>query len=347
MIDLRRLRVLRILDEQGSVSGVAASLHLTPSAVSQQIRQLSQDVGVALLRRDGRGVALTTAARVLLDHADSLYAQWELALAEVAAVQSDGSGLLRMCGFPTALATLLAPAAALLRKSAVPVRTELTEAENAECLERLLAGHADIAIVVPTPTSPPMDDPRFDQCPLLDDPFDLIVPSGHRLTDRHGGPDLQSGAELDVGVDLDGGVDLAEASREAWIAAGPLSDNQALVRTACAAAGFTPRIAHYAEEWNAVIALVTHGFGVCLMPRLAPIPAHHGVIRIPLRGDPGPSRRVLSCVRRGSREQAGIARGLWALAEVSRELPPPLVPGDRHDDGPEEAQSPHRHTYRG
>jgi hypothetical protein len=46
-------------------------------------------------------------------------------------------------------------------------------------------------------------------------------------------------------------------------------------------------------------------------------------------------------------EQAGIARGLRALAEVSRELPPPLVPGDRHDDGPEEAQSPHRHTYRG
>jgi DNA-binding transcriptional LysR family regulator len=109
---------------------------------------------------------------------------------------------------------------------------------------------------------------------------------------------------------------------------------------ACSAAGFAPRIAHGAKEWNSVVALVSHGFGVCLMPRLAPIPAHHRVVRIPLRGTPAPSRTVLTCVRRGSRGQPAIARGLAALAAVGAQSPLPLVDGE-HDE-----TMPHRHTYR-
>lgn len=326
MIDLRRLQVLRILDEHGTVTAVAESLYLTPSAVSQQIRQLSRDVGVELLRREGRGVRLTPAARILLDHSDAIYTRWEQALAEVSATQAGGG--LRLCGFPTALASLLAPAAAHLRTTTTAPRTELTEADNAACFELLLADRADIAVVVPTPGSPPQDDPRFDQQPLLDDPFDLVVPAQHRLADRDG-------------------VDLAAAAAEPWIAAPGRIDDQALVLAACAAAGFTPRIAHRAEEWNAIVALVTHGFGVCLMPRLAPIPPHHAVVRLPLRGDPTPSRRVLTCVRRGSRGQAAVARGLLALAEISRQLPPLLISGGTHGEGePEERRVPHRHTYR-
>lgn len=320
--------MLRVLDEHGRVAAVAEALHLTPSAISQQIRQLSRDVGIELLQHEGRGVRLTPAARVLLDHADALYAQWEHALAEMAAAQTDGDvRLLRLCGFPTALASLLAPAAAHLRDTPSSLETELVEAENAECFELLLAGRADIAVVVPTPANPPPDDRRFDQQPLLDDPFDLVVPAHHRLAGQNS-------------------VDLADAAEEPWIAAPGRIDDQALVLAACAAAGFTPHISHRAEEWNAIVALVTHGFGVCLMPRLAPVPPHHAVVRLSLRGDPAPSRRVLTCVRRGSRGQAMIARGLHALDQISRQLPPPLKPGDTHDDDPDELQVPHRHTYR-
>lgn len=67
-----------------------------------------------------------------------------------------------------------------------------------------------------------MSDTRFDQQPLLDDPFDLVVPEGHRLAGR-------------------ARVDLAEAAREAWIA--PVEDSPCRphVLSACGAAGFTPR----------------------------------------------------------------------------------------------------------
>ena len=278
MIDLRRLHVLRMLDEHGTVTAAAAALYLTPSAVSQQIRLLSRDLGVELLERVGRGVRLTPSARVLLGHADRIYADWERVL---------------------------------------------TEAGNVDCFALLLAGAADIAVVLPAPDAPPRDDPRFDQQPLLHDPFDLVVPADHPL------------ASADA-------VDLAAAADESWIGA-DRGDDSAIVLAACSAAGFTPRIIHSAKEWNGVVALVSHGFGVCLMPRLAPIPAHHRVVRIPLRGAPAPSRLVLSCVRRGSRRQPAIARGLAALAVVGAQSPLPLVEGgDRaHDES-----VPHRHIYR-
>src|ERR671932_205422 len=112
-------------------------------------------------------------------------------------------------------------------------RVELTEAANPECFALLLAGAADIAVVLPAPDVPPRDDPRFDQQPLVDDPFDLVVPADHPLASEDS-------------------VDLAEAADEAWIGADRCADS-ALVLAACSAAGFAPRIAHSAENWNSVI----------------------------------------------------------------------------------------------
>src|SRR5918999_324517 len=118
MIDLRRLHVLRMLDEHGTVTAAATALYLTPSAVSQQIRLLGRDLGVELLERVGRGVRLTPFARVLLGHADRIYADWERVLAEASAAPA--GGVLRLCAFPTALAAVRAPAAADLRHTSPP-----------------------------------------------------------------------------------------------------------------------------------------------------------------------------------------------------------------------------------
>jgi hypothetical protein len=64
-----------------------------------------------------------------------------------------------------------------------------------------------------------------------------------------------------------------------------------------------------------VAALVAHGFGVSLMPRLVRIPSELPVLRVPI--DDAPARRLLTCTRRGSRGQRPIALGLDAPAEVS------------------------------
>ncbi|PRX99071.1 LysR substrate-binding domain-containing protein [Allonocardiopsis opalescens] len=300
MVDLDRLHVLRMLYRHGTVTAAADALHLTPSAVSQQMRALAAELGVGLLERDGRRVRLTPAAHILLGHADLLQAQWEEARADLDAHSGAAAGRLRLASFATGVASFLAPAAARLRGEHPRLAVELTEAETTDCFDLLLAKETDIAVVVPLPGTPSADDRRFVRRPLLDDPQDLLVPVGHRLAGREP-------------------VELAEAADESWIAAPDRLDHHQLILAACATAGFTPRIEHRVQEWNAISMLVTHGLGVCLMPRLAPVPADRSVVRIPLRGEPAPSRRFLACVRRGSERQPAVAAGLAALRQVAEE----------------------------
>lgn len=324
MIDLRRLQVLRMLHQCGTITATARTLHLTPSAVSQQIRQLSRELGVDLLLRDGRRVRLTPAAYTLIEHADALYSGWERAQAEVAEHSDAPLGPLRFCGFPTGLAALVTPAAARLREAHPKLRLELTEADTGVCYEQLLSDRADIAVVFPNPDSPGPDDARLEQHVLVDDPLDLVVPATHPLADRET-------------------VELREVATDSWIATPSTVDQHQLLLVACASAGFTPRIAHHVQEWPTVISLVAHEFGVCLLPRLAPLPPHQAVARIPLQAETVPSRRLLACIRRGSADQPTIAAGLAALHEISAGYPAPLLPPE--PDTSAHPPWPHRHTH--
>jgi DNA-binding transcriptional LysR family regulator len=298
MIDLRRLQVLRVLAARGTVTAAAASLHLTPSAVSQQIRLLGRELDVELLAHEGRRVRLTPAAELLLTHADELHARWEETLAGLAALGDGEGGTLRVCGVSSAIAALVAPAAGATLADGLTLR--ITEEETKDCFEALLTAEADIAVVLPTPDVPPVDDPRFEPHFLLDDPLDLLVPGAHPLARR-------------------GRVALADAAGESWVVKTRDNDTYDVLLAACAAAGFTPRVGHHVKEWYAVSAVVAEGLGVCLLPRLVPIPAAHDVRRLELAGSPRPSRRISAYVRRGSAGHPVVARGLAALRAAAGE----------------------------
>ncbi len=298
MID-RRLHVLRMVAEQGTVTGAAEALHYTPSAVSQQLRSLSRELGVLLVVQEGRRIRLTAGARMLLARADDLFATWEEIRGELAEYEGDAAATLRLCGFSTAAAALLPHVVARVRAKRPHCVVQITEAEPDECFELLLADDADLAVVVATESIPPTLDPRFDQRPLLDDPLDLLVPESHWLA-------KQPSALLSETID------------EEWITDRPGRSYHQLLQTACAAAGFTPSVAHFSTEWDTGAALVAAGLGICLAPRLARLPSSHPIVRVPLRGDPIPSRHILTAVRRGSREHPTIATALDALEEIAR-----------------------------
>ncbi|WP_280419456.1 LysR family transcriptional regulator [Nocardia carnea] len=301
MFDLRRLLVLRVLAERGTVTAAAADLHVTPSAVSQQLRALTEEIGVPLLARTGRTVELTPAAYALLAHADDLGARWEAARADIAARGNALTGILRVCGVSSAVAALLLPVAARLRESHPGIAVHVGELESEECFRQLLAARADIALTLPAAHTPPAGDPRYEQRVLFEDVQDLLVPRGHPLAER---------AE----------VTLADARTEAWIAKPAHNDSYDLLVAACAAAGFTPHITHHVKEWFAVSAAVAFGFGVCLLPRLVPIPAEHPVVRVPLQGSVRPVRTIIAGIRRGSGEHPLIATGMHTLEAVAAEL---------------------------
>ncbi|MFC8088608.1 LysR family transcriptional regulator [Streptomyces sp. NPDC057301] len=292
MIDLRRLHVLRAVAHYGTVTAAARALHFTPSAASQQIRLLAGDLGVDLLEPQGRGVRLTAAAESLLAHADAIAERWEAAELDLRAEYSAPAGQLRVSGFTTAVSVLLAPMAVRMRERHPQLTVRIRETAVPESFDLLFEGEVDLAVVDVTPHNPPLSDARFDQQPLLDDPYDLVVPDDHPL----------AGLER---------VDLAEVAHEDWIAPVPQSPCRPHVMSACGAAGFTPDVIHHALDWNVTAHLVASRLGVALIPRLFQLTPQVPITRVRCVGDP--HRKVLTCVRRGRRERPAVAAVLEEL----------------------------------
>ncbi|MTE22414.1 LysR family transcriptional regulator [Streptomyces sp. TRM43335] len=302
MID-PRIRILQMVAEHGTVTAAARALHYTPSAVSYQLRRLAAEVGADLVVQQGRGIHLTNAAHILLRHAERLQEQWELARAELATAGARTMGRITLCGFSTAASRLLPPAAAALRDAHPHLTVRIIEAEPDRCFDLLLSEEADLALLVVTADSPPMTDRRFDQRPLLDDPLDLVVPREHPLTRQRR-------------------VTLADAAGEPWILGNPGTTYHQLVLAACLSAGFTPHIAHYADEWDTGTALVAHGLGVILVPRLAQLGGSPSPARLPLRGEPAPARRIMAVTRLGAREIPLLTHAVETIAATATRLLP-------------------------
>jgi len=299
-IDPRRLRVLREVKLRGTVTGAAAGLHLTPSAVSQQIAVLSRELGVPLLEKTGRGVRLTGQARVVLEHASVVQAQLERARAELAAFADGTVGTVAVAGFSTAISGLIAPVIERLAGSRPGITVSAVEMEPPDVFTRLDRGDLDIAIAVDHRRVPPRSDPHYHRIDLLADPFDAAVPAGHRLAGREE-------------------ITLSELAEDIFVAAAPGTSCYEVTLSACAAAGFNPDIRNYSTDWDAVAALVAVGCGVGLVPRLAQ-PLHRpGVVLVPLAGDGSPraARNIFAAVRAGAQAEPALAATLEALVDVA------------------------------
>ncbi|WP_030757201.1 MULTISPECIES: LysR family transcriptional regulator [unclassified Streptomyces] len=292
--DIKKLRILRALAEQGTVTRAAEALHMTPSAVSQQLTNLARQLGVVLLEAEGRRVRLTDAAHLVLRHTEAVFAQLERADAELAGYLAGDTGEVRVGAFSTAVPALVVPAVAALRRTHPGVEVRVRETEAAEAYELLSAGGVDLALSL-TAHAPTARDPRFTRVALLEDPLDVALPPGHPLA---------------AAADLR----LADLSGDPWIygGSGPWSE---IARSACEAAGFVPEQAHSASGWTAILAMVEAGMGVALVPRMVSSRASGGTVRV-LTHD-RPTRHVIAAVRRGAESAPALSRVLAALREVA------------------------------
>src|ERR687888_2299700 len=139
MLDVRRMRVLREVAQQGSFSAAAESLSFTQSAVSQHVAALERETGTRLVERGPRGVRLTDAGQALVSHADAIIARIEDAEEELAAIAGLRSGRLRLASFQSAGATLVPRAVAAFRERHPLVELGMIEAEPEEGCEHLRA----------------------------------------------------------------------------------------------------------------------------------------------------------------------------------------------------------------
>ncbi|MER6512454.1 LysR family transcriptional regulator [Nonomuraea sp. NPDC001636] len=297
MIDTRRLRTLRAVADHGTVTAAAAALHLTPSAVSQQLVALEHEVGHRLFTRDGRGVRLTAVGKIMVGHANEVLAQLERAEAEVAAYTTGEAGEVTVACFATAISAVLSPAIAALRATAPGLQVRVLDAEGDHSLAMLLDGGADLAVTVEYRGGPDAADRRLSRIPLYAEPFDLVLPEGH--------------AEA-------GSATLVSLAADTWIGPYPGNPVHDVITFACQQVGFTPNVVHCSDDFRAVVALVGAGAGVALVPRLALRDmALSGVV---VRQTPGPDRRVFAAIRSGADAHPLLRPLLSALRTVAASL---------------------------
>jgi DNA-binding transcriptional LysR family regulator len=296
MLDVRRIRVLQEVVTRGSFSAAAESLHLSQSAVSQQIAVLEREVGVPLLQRTSDGPKLTAAGDALMEHGDAVLCRLEEAERELAQIAGLEGGRLRLASFSTASATLMTRALALFRQRFPKVELEFTEADPEDTFPGLKRGEFDLAVVFDYPAFP-LDFSRDVEADLIyEESMRVALPPGHPLASAKS-------------------VRISDLADEDWLCGALPSSCRFQVINLCREAGFEPRITFQSEDYGVIKGFVAGGLGVSILPELAG--GHPGIELRPVRGQK-PIRRVWAVTRESDVRSPASEQMLGILREVCR-----------------------------
>jgi DNA-binding transcriptional LysR family regulator len=184
-MDVRSLETLRAVRAHGGVTAAAAVLHLTPSAVSQQLSALQREAGVPLTERVGRGLRLTPAGEALAEAAVDVAVALERARAACAAFLDRPHGTVRVSAFQSG-AQLLLPGLLTRVRALGGIELHCSEEDVAQGDFPALTDRLDVVVA-----HRPDGDPGWGGAavpvrsfPLLREPLDVAVPAGHRLAGR-------------------------------------------------------------------------------------------------------------------------------------------------------------------
>lgn len=297
-IELRHLAALDAVARHGSFRRAATSLGYVQSAISQQIAALERVVGQSLVERSrggGRGVRLTEAGQLVLQHSDAILARLTAAQADVAALTDGSAGTLRV-GITQSVGVRILPR--LMQRFAAEwpnIRLRPTEAsEDLALYDAVERGDAELSFVeLPTPKGP------FEAVALMPDPYVLVV-----------GKDSPF-ARGPIAID-----DLADVPLIGHSDCRGLARVEAQLRARGAAPEFVFR-----SDVNATIqALVGAGLGAAVLPWLA---VDHANDLTATRELPELSPRVIAIVRHSDRYHSAAAR---AFVEAAREVCAGLAP---------------------
>jgi DNA-binding transcriptional LysR family regulator len=298
MPELKQLRVLRAVAEAGSFSAAADALDYTQPAVSRIVAALERELGTVLIDRELRPLRLTDAGSALLRHSELVFEQLVTAEAEIQAIARLDSGTLGIGTFSSAGVSFLVTALRDFRRSYPAVDVSIGEGLPSALVRGLRAGDHDLAVVFDYPQAGEDIGEGLEFHHLVDDPFELVMPTDHRLASA-------------------GGTSFADLATEDWILTAHSSDSpsQRLIGRACAAAGFEPRPVFTTNDCQLIQALVAAGEGIAVLPRLMLHPVRPdvevkplgeslirriGVVRLPSRYLSPAAEEFLQVVRRAA-----------------------------------------------
>lgn len=246
-MELRHLRYFVAVAEEGSLLTAAQRrLHTSQPSLSRQIRDLESEVGVKLLERQARGVALTAAGRVFLDHARLALLQVEAATDGARRAEQPEKPVLSM-GFLAGQEVVWLPhALRILREEAPEAEITLCSQSSPELALGLMRGKLDVAFLRPETQTSGLSF-KF----LAKEPLIAVLPADHRLTSRKK-------------------IRPQDLAREIYVSSARTSPVlKSVIEDYASKVGITLRAEYEGENLPSAMSLVTSTGGVTLIPLYA------------------------------------------------------------------------------
>lgn len=245
-MELRQLQYFIKVAIKQHVTQASEELHVAQSAVSRQIHQLEQELGVSLFVQKGRNLQLTPVGKLFLDRVEGVLSDLDRAVQEVHEFLDPELGEVRI-GFPHSLGISLLPTVvAEFRKEHPKVKFRLRQGTYSSLIRDLTSGEIDLSFVSPFPES-------HDQVTgelLLSEELYAVVPKQHPLAESES-------------------IRLSQLKQDPFVMFSDAYSLRAIVLEACKTAGFVPQIGFEGEETDTIRGLVAAGLGVGLLPEMA------------------------------------------------------------------------------
>lgn len=246
MVELRQLYYFVKVAQREHVTQAAEELHVAQSAVSRQIHQLEEALGVKLFLQKGRNLQLTPVGQLFCKRVEEILKHLERAIQEVQEFIDPELGEVRI-GFPHSLGVHLIPSVVAEFHHLHPnVKFRFKQGMYSSLIRDLVAGEVDLAFISPFPQ----------QCEhvtgqiVLTEELYAILPPNHPLSNEEE-------------------IVLTQLKEDTFILFSDGYSLRPIVWDACVAAGFTPKIGCEGEETETIRGLVAAGMGVSLLPDMA------------------------------------------------------------------------------
>jgi LysR family transcriptional activator of glutamate synthase operon len=244
-MELRQLRYLIAVADEQHFTRAAAREHVAQPALSQQIRRLEAELGLTLVQRTTRRVAMTEAGELLVARARRAIAELEAATAELQSLAGVQAGRLSIGALHTMGPVDLSLLLATFHRRYPGVELTVREQSSEELAGMLRDDEIDLAFLSVTER---IQSHGLTLHPLVREELVAVLPPDHRLAGRRQ-------------------VQLAELAQDAFISFREGARLRELLVTAAATAGFVPRIALESNESRRIRSLVSRGLGVAILPR--------------------------------------------------------------------------------
>ncbi len=243
-MEFRLLRSFQVLAEQGHFGRAARALHLSQPALTKQVRQLEEEVGAPLFDRGPHGAQLTHVGRLFAGETTPLLRQADRVLDRAQRAARGELGELRL-GFGVTTRLLVPRLVSRFRKAHPEVHVSLQDMSSPVQVKALEIGSLDVGFV-----RLPVDAP-LSLLPVVEDRLVLAVPGSRHDELVHRPPArLREEAFVEIATTPPGSPSY-----------------HAHVLRLCAAYGFRPRAVQVASDFFTMLALVSAGMGVAVVPR--------------------------------------------------------------------------------